>query len=54
MFTARDGRARTTVVQVGHRNNRQAEVLSGLAGGDIVVLHPSDRVREGTRVAQRQ
>jgi HlyD family secretion protein len=54
VFTVRDGRARTTVVQVGHRNNRQAEILSGLAPGDVVVLHPSDRVREGTRVAERE
>jgi HlyD family secretion protein len=54
VFTVRDGRARTTVVQVGHRNNRQAEILSGLEPGHVVVLHPSDRVGEGTRVAERE
>ena len=53
VFTVRDGRARTTVVQFGHRNNRQAEVLSGLSPGDVVVLHPTDRVRDGERVAPR-
>lgn len=48
------GRARTTIVQIGHRNNRVAEVLSGLAEGDQVVLHPSDRVSEGSRIGQRK
>lgn len=28
-------------VTIGHRNNRMAEVLSGLAAGDRVVLHPN-------------
>ncbi len=54
VFTVRDGRARTTVVQAGHRNSRQAEILAGLAPGDAVVLHPSDRVRERSRLAERE
>jgi HlyD family secretion protein len=33
-------------VQIGHRNNRLAEVVSGLLAGDRVVLHPSDRISE--------
>jgi HlyD family secretion protein len=51
VFVVRDGRARVTPIQIGHRNSRTAEVLSGSAPGDDVVLHPSDRVTEGTRVA---
>jgi len=31
-----------------------AEVLSGLSEGDRVVLHPSDRVKEGMAVAERE
>jgi HlyD family secretion protein len=54
VFALRDGRARTKLVEIGHRNNRVAEVISGLATGDQVVLHPSDRVREGARVAPRE
>jgi HlyD family secretion protein len=53
VFSDEGGRARTTTVQIGHRNNRTAEVISGLMPGDRVVVHPSDRVSEGTRVAQR-
>jgi HlyD family secretion protein len=53
VFAVQDGRARTTSVKIGHRNNRVAEVLSGLANGTPVVLHPSDRIRDKTRVVQR-
>src|SRR5262249_62249611 len=54
VFAVRDGRARTAAVQIGHRNNRTAEVISGLSPGDRVVLHPSDRVSDGTAVAERE
>jgi HlyD family secretion protein len=54
VFAVRGGRARTTLVQIGHRNNRVAEVISGLTTGDRVVLHPSDRVSDGTAVAERE
>ncbi|PJG51181.1 secretion protein HlyD [Bradyrhizobium forestalis] len=53
VFVDDNGRARTTLVQIGHRNNRTAEVLSGLAAGDRVVLHPSDRIADGVRIAER-
>jgi HlyD family secretion protein len=49
----RDGRALATVVSIGHRNDRIAEVLSGLVAGDAVILHPSDRIKDGVAVAKR-
>jgi HlyD family secretion protein len=54
VFADENGRARVRPVHIGHRNNRVAEVMSGLAAGDRVVLHPSDRITDGTKVAQRQ
>lgn len=54
VFRLVNGRARTTEIMIGRRSNRVAEVLSGLDEGDKVVLHPSDRVRDGARVAPRQ
>ena len=54
VFVDDNGRARTTTVQIGHRNNRAAELLTGLAAGDRVVLHPSDRIADGTRIARRE
>jgi len=53
VYAVRDGRARMTPVEIGRRNNRIAEVQNGLEAGDRVVLHPSDRVEEGTAVAER-
>jgi len=54
VFFIADGRVRMTAVQIGHRNNRLAEVRSGLSIGDRVVLHPSDRVKDGVAVAARE
>jgi HlyD family secretion protein len=54
VFRVHEGRARTTRVTIGQRNSRVAQVLAGLAEGEQIVLHPSDRVGDGTRVAARQ
>lgn len=54
VFRVVDGRAVATTVDIGHRNDRFAEALSGLADGDVVVLHPSDRVSEGVRLTTRE
>ena len=53
VFAARNGRAKLTPITIGHRNSRKVEILSGLSAGDRVVLHPSDRIRDGVAVAQR-
>ena len=53
VYAVRGGRAYSTPVQIGHRNAQVAEVVSGLMAGDRVVLHPSDRVRDGAAVSQR-
>lgn len=54
VFAVANGQAKTVPVQIGHRNNRIAEVLSGLSPRDEVILHPSDRVKDGRSVAERQ
>jgi len=53
VFVVVDGRARTRVVKIGQRNDRVAQVVSGLSAGDRVVLHPSDRITDGATVAER-
>jgi HlyD family secretion protein len=40
-------------VEIGRQTGLEAEVRSGLAEGDRVVLYPSDRVSEGVWVAGR-
>jgi HlyD family secretion protein len=54
LFAIENGRAHTTIVKIGHRNNRLAEVIGGVSQGALVVVHPSDRVSRGTRVGQRE
>jgi HlyD family secretion protein len=53
VFKVVDGAAVLTPVTLGHRNSRFAEVVDGLATGDVVVLHPSDRVADGVSVEPR-
>ncbi|BBC00211.1 MULTISPECIES: efflux RND transporter periplasmic adaptor subunit [Bradyrhizobium] len=53
VFVDENGRAKTVPVSIGHRNNRGAEILSGLAAGNRVVLHPSDRIADGGKIAER-
>jgi HlyD family secretion protein len=40
-------------IEIGQRNSLQAQVLDGLREGDQVILHPSDKVRDGVRVNRR-
>jgi HlyD family secretion protein len=48
-----NGVARLTPVELGHRSGAFAEVRSGLDEGALVLVHPSDRVVDGARVAPR-
>jgi HlyD family secretion protein len=53
VFAVRDGKAASTLVQVGQHNAIEAEVLSGLSEGDYVIVHPGDAIADGIRVTQR-
>lgn len=54
VFVDSDGRAELRNVTVGRRNGLAAEVLDGVEKGERVVLHPSNRVRPGVRIANRR
>jgi HlyD family secretion protein len=49
-----EGFARERSLEVLGQGEREAAVASGLAPGDQVVLHPSDRIKDGARVEARQ
>lgn len=49
-FVMRNGRARLTQVEVGHSDGRFSQIISGLAVGDKVLLHPPDTVTDGSAV----
>ncbi len=53
VFVMEDGRAVERKVEIGHRSETHAEVTVGLQEGLNVVLHPSDRVSDQTRIENR-
>ena len=54
VFVADNGTAVLRPVEVGQTNEVIAEILSGLELDERVILHPSDRISSGTRIAERQ
>ncbi len=46
-----NGRAELRLLELGRRNASFSEVKSGLAAGDVVILHPSDQMADGVAVA---
>ncbi len=53
VFVESDGRAELRHVTLGQRSQLEVQVLDGLEDGARVVLHPSDRVQTGVRIAAR-
>jgi HlyD family secretion protein len=53
VFAVRDGKAVQTTVELGQRSATEAELLSGLADGDRIIVHPGDTVEDGVAVSQR-
>jgi HlyD family secretion protein len=51
VWLVRDGRAQKQPIKVGFRDLLRAEVLSGLAEGDLVVVSGQEKLTEGMRVA---
>ena len=45
--------AQLQIVQVGQRGGLEAEVLSGVADGDQIVVYPSAAIRPGVKLARR-
>lgn len=54
VFVQAGRRAELRHVQIGARNGVEAEVVEGLSVGERIVLHPSDRVTDGVRIAPRR
>jgi HlyD family secretion protein len=54
VFTVEDDEARLQPVEIGHRTPREAEVLSGLSEGAVVLAHPSEAIHSGVDVTPRE
>lgn len=52
-FVEEGGKARAREVEIGPNNGLSAVVKNGLSEGEIVILHPSDAISNGTLVKSR-
>ncbi len=53
VFVIEQGFARERPVEIGQRTAMEAELLKGLAEGVEVIVHPSNQVADGVKVATR-
>ncbi len=53
LFVDDGGRAELRHVEPGHRNGIAAEIRDGIAAGERIIVHPSDRVTDEVRIASR-
>ncbi|GHF47837.1 efflux RND transporter periplasmic adaptor subunit [Seohaeicola zhoushanensis] len=54
VFVIADDTAELRTVRIGHNNGQEAEVLDGLAPGDLVALYPPAGLSSGQSVERRQ
>ncbi len=53
LFVLTDGRLHQVPVEIGEMNDEVAEVLSGVEPGQVVVVHPSDTLKDGALAEPR-
>lgn len=50
VFRITGGRATLQAVETGKTDGLQAEIVSGVSADDVLILHPTDKIQEETRV----
>ena len=53
-FFLNDGKAELKHLEIGHMNDKMAEVISGTKQGETVILYPNDQINNGHRVEERE
>ena len=53
VFKVADERAVLQPVKVGRSNGLETQILDGLAEGERVIVHPSDKIKDGVAVSGR-
>jgi HlyD family secretion protein len=53
VFVVENGKALRRDVEIGHRNQFDAEVLKGIEEGAAVIVHPTNQIADGARVGKR-
>ncbi len=53
LFAVEDGRAMRRAVEVGRTTATEAQILSGVAEGEMIIVYPGDAIDDGLRVTAR-
>lgn len=53
VYTVENGKAKRKEIEIGRRNQTEAEIQKGLNEGETLIVHPSDLVKDGIQVAAR-
>jgi HlyD family secretion protein len=53
VYAVENQRARLRPIDIGHRGRLEVEVTGGLTAGATVILHPTDRITDGTAITAR-
>jgi HlyD family secretion protein len=54
VFVVEGGVAKHRAVEIGRNNGLVAQITNGLKEGELVITHPDDNVRDGTKVKSRE
>ncbi len=53
VFVIKSRKAHLRAVQIGNRNGLTAQILSGMSQGEMVIPHPDNSIKDGSRVRPR-
>lgn len=53
VFVLSEGKAELRTVKIGARNDQFAQIVEGVTEGEQVIVHPSDRIKDGTSLVER-
>lgn len=53
VFCLTEGKATLRPLRIGRNNGIEAEVLEAVVPGDTVIVHPNDKIAEGSAVIGR-
>lgn len=53
VFVMKNRKAQLRAVETGYRNGLNAQIVSGLSGGEVVIPHPDNSIKDGGSVRPR-
>lgn len=54
VFVVEGRKAKLRKIKIGQRNSFEAQIISGIKAGELVILHPSNQIQDNVFVAKRE